>query len=258
MPDDPPHIAWQNRSLGGPGDPSRPKQGAAANHPARVPAGTDESTDTSASSQSMVDSDESDEQRMARLLAVLFLAKEPLNSRKLSQYSRLADGTAARTLVNRLNRELDAHGRSFRVESVAGGYQMVTRTRFAKWLRRLEYVPGEVRLSAPAMETLAVVAYRQPVLRVDVEAVRGVSCGEILSQLLSRDLVRIGGRSTELGRPYLYNTTKRFLQLFGLRSLEDLPRYGMFQNDPETMDDATESTDETTEDAIDTESTEEN
>ena len=106
---------------------------------------------------------------------------------------------------------------------------MVTRPKFSKWLRRLEYVPGEVRLSAPAMETLSVVAYQQPVLRADVEAIRGVSCGEILNQLLQRDLIRIGGRSDELGRPYLYNTTKRFLQLFGLRNLDELPRPNSFE-----------------------------
>jgi len=177
---------------------------------------------------------------MARLLAVLFLAKEPFSGRKLSQYSNLADGTEARTLVAQLNRHLDSEGRPFRIESVAGGYQMVTRPKFAKWLRRLEYVPGEVRLSAPSMETLAVVAYRQPVLRADVEAIRGVSCGEILSQLLDRDLIRIGGRSDELGRPYLYNTTKRFQQLFGLQSLDELPRSSIFQheldNSPESVD----------------------
>ena len=162
-------------------------------------------------------------------MAVLFLAKEPLPSRKLSQYSNLADGTEARTLVTRLNSQLDSQGRAFRVESVAGGYQMVTRPKFAKWLRRLEYMPGEVRLSAPAMETLSVVAYRQPVLRADVEAIRGVSCGEILNQLLNHDLIRIGGRSDELGRPYLYNTTRRFLQLFGLRNLDELPRPKSFE-----------------------------
>ena len=72
------------------------------------------------------------------------------------------------------------------------------------------------------------VAYRQPVMRAEIEAIRGVSCGEILNQLLDRDLVRVGGRSDELGRPYLYNTTKRFLQVFGLRSLEDLPRADLF------------------------------
>ena len=184
--------------------------------------------------------DDSEEAKRARLLAVLFLAKEPLPSRKLSQYSNLADGTEARTLVTRLNRQLDSQGRAFRIESVAGGYQMVTRPKFSKWLRRLEYVPGEVRLSAPAMETLAVVAYRQPVLRADVEAIRGVSCGEILSQLLNRDLVRIGGRSEELGRPYLYNSTKKFLQLFGLRSLDDLPLADLFEEaeEEQEIDDA--------------------
>jgi segregation and condensation protein B len=79
-------------------------------------------------------------------------------------------------------------------------------------------------LSAPALETLAVVAYRQPVVRAEVEAIRGVDCGEILRQLMDRDLVRTAGRGDELGRPYLYATTKRFLQIFGLRHLDDLPR----------------------------------
>src|SRR5690606_16862162 len=150
--------------------------------------------------------------------------KEPLSSRKLSQYANLADGTEARTLVARLNDRYDRGGRAFRVEQVAGGYQLVTRPKFAEWLRRLSHVPAGLSLSAPAMETLAVVAYRQPVTRADVEAIRGVSCGEILGQLLQRDLIRIAGRSEELGRPYLYQTTRRFMQLFGLRSLSELPR----------------------------------
>lgn len=161
---------------------------------------------------------------LARLEAVLFLAREPLNSRKLSQYANLADGTRARTLVRRLNERYDATGRAFRVEPVAGGYQLLSRRKFAPWLRRLAHVPGESRLSAPALETLAVIAYRQPVPRADIEAVRGVNCGEILRQLMERELVRISGRSAELGRPFLYATTKRFLQLFGLLTLEDLPR----------------------------------
>ena len=185
--------------------------------------------------------------KMARLLAVLFLAKQPLNSRKLSDYSNLADGTEARTLVRQLNEKLDSTAKPYRIEAVAGGYQMVTRPKFAKWLRRLEHLPGEVRLSAPAMETLAVVAYQQPVLRADVEAIRGVSCGEILSQLLDRDLIRIGGRSDELGRPYLYNTTKRFLQLFGLRSLDHLPNSDLFSQ-AANDDDETQSTIETVKD----------
>jgi segregation and condensation protein B len=161
---------------------------------------------------------------LARLEAILFLAREPINSRKLSQYANLADGTQARTLVRRLNEQYDAAGRAFRVEHVAGGFQLLTRQKLAPWLRRLAHVPGETRLSAPALETLAVIAYRQPVPRADIEAVRGVNCGEILRQLMDRDLVRIGGRSQELGRPYLYATTKRFLELFGLNHLDELPR----------------------------------
>jgi segregation and condensation protein B len=162
--------------------------------------------------------------RLQRLEAVLYLAREPLTTRKLSQYANLSDGTEARTLIRRLNDLYDRSGRAYRVERIAGGYQLMTRPQLATWIRRLGHVPHETRLSAPALETLAVIAYRQPVLRSDIEAIRGVNCGEILRQLMERDLVRIGGRSEELGRPFLYATTKRFLCLYGLESLERLPR----------------------------------
>lgn len=158
------------------------------------------------------------------LEAVLLVAGEPLSSRKLSQYANLADGTEALTLIRQLNRLYDQEGRAFRVEQVAGGFQLLTRPALADWLRRLASAPPEVRLSIPAMETLAVVAYRQPVLRAEIEAIRGVACGEILRQLMDRELVRISGRSEELGRPYVYGTTDRFLQVFGLADLADLPR----------------------------------
>ncbi|MEO8494531.1 MAG: SMC-Scp complex subunit ScpB, partial [Planctomycetota bacterium] len=111
--------------------------------------------------------------RTQRLEAVLFLAREPLSSRKLSQFASLADATEARTLIRHLNELYDASGRAFRVEDVAGGYQLLTRSPFAAWLRRLEYVPNEIRLSGPAMETLAVIAYRQPASRAEIEAIRG-------------------------------------------------------------------------------------
>jgi len=160
----------------------------------------------------------------ARLEAVLLIAREPHGSRKLAQLAGLSDGTKTRTLVRTLNRMYDSQGSAFRVEEVAGGFQLLSRAKFAPWLRRLHAAPVELRLSAPAMETLAVVAYRQPVLRADVEAVRGVQCGEMLRQLIERDLVRIAGRSEELGRPFLYATSKRFLQIFGLRHLDELPK----------------------------------
>jgi len=161
---------------------------------------------------------------MRRLEATLFLAREPLSSRKLSQYAILADGTEARTLVRQLNQTYDGGDRAFRVEEVAGGFQLLTRPSFASWIRQVGAAPAETRLSPPAMETLAVVAFRQPVIRAEIEAIRGVACGEILRQLMERDLVRIDGRSEDLGRPYLYATNNRFLQLFGLKSLDDLPK----------------------------------
>lgn len=162
-------------------------------------------------------------ERRGRLEAVLFLAREPLSLRKLAQSANLADATEARTLLGELRRTYDSRGCAFQVEQLAGGYQLRTRPKFAPWLRPLVPPSGQIRLSQPSLETLAVVAYRQPVLRADVEAIRGVACGEILRQLLDRDLLRIVGRSEELGRPLRYGTTKRFLGAFGLRSLDDLP-----------------------------------
>jgi len=179
---------------------------------------------------------------LARLEAVLLVAREPLPSRKLAQLASLADGTKARTLMRTLNRYYDQQGSAFRVEEVAGGLQLLSRPQFAPWLRRIQPRPVEVRLSAPALETLAVVAYRQPVLRADVEAVRGVQCGEILRQLIERDLVRIAGRSDELGRPLLYGTTRRFLQVFGLRSLEELPRAELLRGEPQLHETSTPDT----------------
>ncbi len=171
---------------------------------------------------------EASEQTQAEKLqiveAVLFMAKESLSSRKLAQVAGLADATEARTLVRLLNHRYDSSGRVFRIEEVAGGFCLLTRPQFAPWLRRMRHVPGELRLTQSAMETLAIVAYRQPVPRAVIEAIRGVSCGELLKQLMERDLVRICGRSEELGRPYLYGTTRNFLQMFGLRSADRLPR----------------------------------
>jgi segregation and condensation protein B len=162
--------------------------------------------------------------RMAQLEAVLFVAKSPLHTGKLGQYANLADGTEARTLILRLNLMYDQAGSAFRVVEVAGGWQLRTRRQFANWLRRLPHVPKQIRLSAPAMETLAVIAYRQPVVRADVESIRGVACGEIIRQLMDRELVRVAGRSEELGRPFLYSTTIHFLEIFGLHGLDELPR----------------------------------
>ncbi len=170
------------------------------------------------------DDPEDSQQRMRRVEAVLFLSREAVNSKKLAKLAGLADATEARTLIRQLNKQYDQTGRAFRIEEVAGGLTMLTRPQFAPWLRKLAHLPRATKLSQSAMETLAVVAYRQPVLRADIEAIRGVGCSEVLKQLMDIDLVRICGRSEELGRPYLYGTTKRFLQIFGLKSADRLPR----------------------------------
>lgn len=162
----------------------------------------------------------------------MFLAREPLTTRKLAQLASLADGTEARTLVRLLNEVYDREERAFRVEEVAGGVRLLTRPCYAAWVRRLQQAPAETRLSGPALETLSVVAYRQPVLRAQIEAVRGVQCGEMLRQLMERDLVRIVGRADELGRPFLYGTTRRFLEVFGLRHLDELPRSDLLRAMP--------------------------
>ena len=161
---------------------------------------------------------------MQRVEAVLLIASNPLPSRKLADLATLADGTQARTVVKLLNKHYDEQGRSFHIKQIAGGYQLMTRPQFSTWLRRMDHVPKMIRLSTPAMETLAVVAYRQPVLKAEIEAIRGVNCGEMLRQLLEKGLVSIVGRSEELGRPYFYGTTKKFLEMFGLSRIEALPR----------------------------------
>lgn len=174
------------------------------------------------------ESDAGDEEaqaaRLARVEAVLFLAKEPLSSRKLASLANLADGSEARGLVRELQARYESAARAFRVEEVAGGFQLLTHPRFAEWVRRFSPGKSALGLSGPALETLAIVAYRQPVLRAEVESIRGVACDEILRQLMDRELLRIVGRASELGRPILYGTTRRFLEVFGLKSLDDLPR----------------------------------
>lgn len=154
---------------------------------------------------------------------VIFIAREPITTTKLVQYARLYNGKEARRLIEQLNKQYDKTNCAFRIEQVAGGYQLMSRPVFSGWLKRLEHTIAPQRFSAPSIETLAVIAYRQPVMRAEIEAIRGVGCGEVIRQLLERDVVRITGRSEELGRPYLYATTRTFLALFGLGSIDDLP-----------------------------------
>jgi len=172
---------------------------------------------------------------LARLEAALFLAREPLSTRRLAKLARLSDGTRARVLIRELKRLQEEAGAAFRVEQIAGGFRLLTRASLGPWVRRLLGTPPETRLSAAALETLAIVAYRQPVTRAEIEAIRGVGCEDMLRQLMERDFVAIGGRTEDLGRPNVYVTSRRFLQAFGLAKIEDLPRIEPYA--PEQPDD---------------------
>jgi segregation and condensation protein B len=154
---------------------------------------------------------------------VLFVSREPVSIRRLVKLAGLPDGSRARALLRDLQQVHDAEGAAFRIEHIGGGFQLLTRSPLGPWVRRLLASPAETRISAAALETLAIIAYRQPVTRADVEAIRGVGSEEMLRQLLDRDLVAVGGRTEDLGRPNVYLTTRRFLRAFGLARIEDLP-----------------------------------
>jgi segregation and condensation protein B len=171
--------------------------------------------------------------KLARLEAALLVAGQPLSPRKLAQFAALADLREVKDLVDQLNACFERSQSTFRVEKLASGYQLLTLPRFAHWLDRLHHRQEHLKLSPPMMETLAVVAYRQPVTRADVEAVRGVQSAEILKQLMERGVVKIVGEDDSLGRPYLYGTTRQFLELYGLTSLNDLPMAATLRRQPE-------------------------
>ena len=162
--------------------------------------------------------------RLAWLEAALLAADEPLTLRRLAAAAGVADTSEARRLLHRLQELYEQDGTAFQIEELAGGFQLLTRPEYQPWLARWRRAGNEMRLSIAARETLAIVAYRQPITRADVEAIRGVQSADMLHQLMEKGLVRIAGRDDSLGRPVLYGTTRKFLQMFGLRSLRDLPQ----------------------------------
>ncbi|MCC7424884.1 MAG: SMC-Scp complex subunit ScpB [Planctomycetaceae bacterium] len=182
-------------------------------------------------------------EKAARLEAALLVAGGPLSSAKLAQFATLSDPAEVKRLVAWLNAAYDQSHSAFRIERVASGYVLLTRPEFNFWLSRLHQRQSEMKLSAPQLETLTIIAYRQPITRADVEAVRGVQCAEMLKQLMERGLVKIGGEDESLGRPYLYVTTRKFLEMYGLRSLDEMPMSDTLRK-PASQSVATVETDE--------------
>lgn len=148
----------------------------------------------------------------------------PLPAAKLSEVLGNVGVKTIQEAASELNDVYESTGRSFRIEQLAGGWQILTLPGYKDILAAMHKTRAETRLSPAALETLAIIAYRQPILRAAIESIRGVACGEVIRGLLERQLVKIAGRADEIGRPMLYGTTKRFLEVFGLASLKDLPK----------------------------------
>lgn len=161
---------------------------------------------------------------LAALEALLLTTHHPLTAGRIGELLDLPSTKPIRKAIKQLNEAYATSGRSFRVEQVAGGFQILTLPQFGELLKRFHQKEVDAKLTKAAIETLAIIAYKQPILRADVESIRGVACGETIRSLMEKHLVKIAGRAEEPGRPILYGTTRRFLELFGLNSVKDLPQ----------------------------------
>lgn len=155
--------------------------------------------------------------------ALLFASDTPLEAERIREVLDLPDAHEASRLIEELRARYEASSQGLQIVEVGGGYRMVTRPEVAPWLVRLARARTRTRLSRPALEALAIVAYKQPVSRPEIDAVRGVNSEGVLDNLLERRLIRITGRKEAPGRPYLFETTREFLVAFGLRDIGDLP-----------------------------------
>ena len=162
------------------------------------------------------------QERQQILEALLLASAEPVTAARLGRIVPESSARDVREDVAVLNERYAAGGHGFRIEEVGGGYQLRTLPELAAHVQRLEPVPP-LRMSRASLESLAIIAYKQPVTRAEIEHVRGVDAGPLLRSLLERRLVRIAGHREVPGRPILYATTPRFLEVFGLASLSDLP-----------------------------------
>ena len=155
--------------------------------------------------------------------ALLFVSSRPFTFKRLTEVLPDVGPAQIRETVQQLNSEYTASGRAFHIQEVAGGYQLVTDKALAAWVKKALQTAKPDSVSTAALETLAIIAYRQPITKAEVEAVRGVDIAASLETLVERRFVRISGRKDSPGRPFLYGTTPEFLRHFGLKSLEALP-----------------------------------
>mgnify|MGYP000577915185 CR=1 FL=1 len=158
------------------------------------------------------------------LEALLFASDAPLTLARIRDVLPRVSAQAVAEAAARLREEYARAGHAFELVEIAEGYQILTKPEYEEWVARLRKTKGPPRLSGAALETLAIIAYKQPIRRVDIEAIRGVQSGELIRALMERNLIRITGRADQPGSPILYGTTKEFLDVVGLKSLEELPK----------------------------------
>ena len=156
--------------------------------------------------------------------AVLFASDAPLKAEEIARADESLDEDLIEDAIGELNAAYSGSERAFEIRELGEGFQLLTRPEFATYLERFDTVPRPSRVSGPALETLAIIAYRQPIGRIEIEYIRGVSSAGVIRTLTDRALVDVVARGEGLGRPLLYGTTQRFLEHFGFRSLDDLPR----------------------------------
>lgn len=155
--------------------------------------------------------------------ALLFTSDRPLTIAQIKEVLEESDSQVIKSQIAQLRNVYTETGRSFNITEIAGGYQIFTDPKYAPWLSKLYRKSCAEKFSGPCLETLAIIAYRQPITRQEVEDIRGVNVEGVLKNLLEKALVRISGRKTIAGRPFLYSTSRQFLEFFGLRSLDNLP-----------------------------------
>jgi segregation and condensation protein B len=155
--------------------------------------------------------------------SILFVSDTPVTLKKICDAAPDYEKKDITKALAELRAEYNRSGRGFLIEEIAGGYQMLSNPENVEYVRRLHEKESSSKLTPAMLETLAIIAYKQPVLRADIEAVRGVQVGPIIRSLMEKGMVRVAGRADEAGKPFLYGTTKQFLEHFGLRSIEDLP-----------------------------------
>ncbi|HAJ56264.1 MAG TPA: SMC-Scp complex subunit ScpB [Candidatus Omnitrophica bacterium] len=168
--------------------------------------------------------------------SLIFISNKPMTIEDLKQLFEDIDGAKLREIIEALKKQLEDTNSGIRIVEIAGGYQMVTSPENADMIKNFYKIKNTEKLSGPSLETLAIIAYKQPVTRVDIEAIRGVNVDGVVKSLMEKNLIRVVGRKEVIGRPFVYGTTRMFLDYFGLKSLDELPKIEEFAQQDMVLD----------------------